>query len=301
MYMGAAQSLLDASAGTRYVAVFLEPNPAALQEQPELYPLIRAGYVLGLIERSHWASIGTIARNHRWLCATDASIKSSNLLAFSAALRGFLEAAADSHDVLQYLPNALFEGRDYFYRALHNPDGIKQEYGFQELEDRLIHFAFASKQPKNSTSPATHTPKSNAEYIRTIEKFGAQGATDLYSELCNLTHPAAPSLDCFLDSSRNLYTLNFEKDSNAIEDILGRNRNLIDQLVMNSFNSALICLAFLARLAPGWPAPHDDSLQNIPFAKRCLPQFDALRREVGPPTSIHSIQSMIEASANPGP
>ncbi|NLA66775.1 MAG: hypothetical protein GX856_00740 [Gammaproteobacteria bacterium] len=296
-YVQAIAPLLDAATGIQHIAVFLNPDPKVVHAEPSIWPALRAAYVLSLLERSHLACVVTLARNHRWLSGVLSSVDTNNLLAFAACLRGFLEAAADSHDVLQYLPRALIEGRDYFYAALHRPERVQAELSCGPLEDRLIHFAFARRQEKGADAPSTHAPKTTTEYIRQIQSFGVDGAVALYAELCELTHPAAPSVDCFLDATTCNYVLNFHKDQDCIKELLRRHNGALIRLLMYSFNPALAGLAFLARLAPGWPAPSDRSLRDIPLATRSMPLFDALPIRFGEATPVASFQQALSQLA----
>lgn len=300
-YVEATVPLLDGFSGIQYTAMFLNPNPDAVGLSPSIWPLMRASYVLGLLERSHLACVVTLARNHRWLRGAINSSDSKNLLAFAACLRGFLEAAADSHDVLQYVPMALIEGRDYLYKALHQPTLVQEEISFAALEDRLIHFAFAQKQSKGVVEPATPKPKATGEYIREIQHFGVQGAVELYAELCDLTHPAAPSVDCFLDATTCSYTLNFLRDQERIDSLLERHDEPLIKLLMYSFNMALTGLAFLARLAPGWPAPSNESLREVALATRNIPIFDELPSRFGRPVLASSLQQALAGLAGDAP
>ena len=300
-YVLATEPALAAVTGIQYTAVFLTPNLEAVRQEPALYPLMRAMYVLSLLERSHLTCVATLGRNHRWLKGMRASIDANNVLTFAASLRGFLEAAADSHDILQYLPVALIECRDYLYASLHRPDRVSAELGLKELEDRLIHFAFAKRQPKDGDAPSTHKPKATTDYIRELQRFGVDGAASLYAELCELTHPAAPSVDCFLDAFEHAYTVNFGKDKESIDDILRRHNDTLIRLLMYSFNPALACMAFLARLAPGWPAPSDSSLRGIPLAAKNLPLFNELPSRIGKPMQVEVLQRALAGLAQHAP
>lgn len=300
-YLQGVAPLLAAATGIQHTAVFLRPNPEAVRVEPAIWPLMRAVCALDVLERSHLVCVVTLARNHRWLSGVRCSVDGNNLLAFAACLRGFLEAAADSHDVLQYLPKALIEHRDYFYAALHRPERVEGELNYGPLEDRLIHFAFARRQEKGSDAPSTHAPKHTTEYIRQIQSFGVKGAVALYAELCELTHPAAPSVDCFLDASTHNYVLNFGKDQDCIQDLLRRHNETLICLLMYSFNPALTGLAFLARLAPGWPAPSDRSLQEVALATKNLPLFDALPGRFGEATPLAWFQQTLSKLAQEAP
>ncbi|MEN5274473.1 hypothetical protein [Stenotrophomonas lactitubi] len=291
-YLQPIEETLELSSGIRYVAIFFNPDPDALKERPELFPIARAAYTLSIVERSHFAAIATLARTHRWLTGAIDQRENGNLLAFSAALRGLLEACADSYDALKFLPKALLDGRERLYRTLHSPESTKEILLMKDLEERLIHFGFARKQKKGSSAPKEHNAKPNTTYIREIEAFGVPKAIDLYAELCELTHPASPSVDCFVDQSPHSYTLNFVRDTAEIESIISRYSGTILNLAMFTLNPALICLHFISRLIPEWPSPAPEYFAQVPFAKNAA-QFDDLASSIGAPRSIDAFQQLL--------
>ena len=64
----------------------------------------------------------------------------------------------------------------------------------KELEDTLIHFTHARKLSKGEDAPSTHRARQPWEYIKRIEEMNNNGVKELYSELCELVHPAADSV-----------------------------------------------------------------------------------------------------------
>lgn len=289
LYLRPIQKILDASNGIKYVGIFFNPDPTVLESHPELFQTYRSAYALSLLERSHCACIATLARSQRWLIGTIDQRDRGNLLPFAACLRGLLEASADSHDILQYLPKALVDGREFFYRSLHAPESVKVNYSMGQLEDRLIHFGFARRNSRQSSVPPSHFAKPNADYIKQIESFGVPDATKLYAELCELTHPASPSVDCFINAGSHSYQLDFNKDEDAISAIIDKYSDTIIKLTMFTLNPALICLGFITRIVPQWPGPDYETVQNISFAKN-FSLFDELATSIGRAAPIDILQ-----------
>lgn len=269
--------LMRESTGITYEALFLEPNLAALSSVngAEVMKNIRKAYLLGILERSHLACVTSIARSSRWIDALADSKKRNNALEFSAALRGFLEAASDAHDVMAFLPGSLHKLFRYAYLVfIDSPDVDNMMVAPKELEDRLIHYAYARRHPRGAAIMENHLNKTNADYIRNIEQFGVPGAKDLYGELCELTHPAAASVFCFLDEQSNSLRFNPNKDESIIGSIASRYSDTIVQLAQYSINPALVSLSFLNRLFPEWPGRLDAELAGIGNTSAQLDELD---------------------------
>lgn len=102
------------------------------------------------------------------------------------------------------------------------------------MENKLIHFQFAKKGKKNvySKIKIAHT---NTDYIKSfdLEKIGIE---ELYSELCEVTHPAANSVNCFseekLVSEYYSYSItSTETDNNIIIDLVDKYNTQIKLLL----------------------------------------------------------------------
>lgn len=277
------------SCGIKYTAMFLEPNPAAFtsDDSLELYQQMHSVYVRGILERSHLACITSLARTSRWLSSTVSSFDDGNALAFSSSLRGLLESSSDSFHLLHNLFPSLESASKYMYVALKHPGDIHNGFlNFESLENLLIHYAYAKHWKRSEEPLPHHRNKPNAEYIRCLEDFGVPGLSDLYAELCQLTHPASPSVFCFVDETDEDLTFNPNRDLFVIEDILNRYQNSIISLVQYPLNSALMTLSLLHRLEPGWPAMSDKGMSTIGNMAKILNDFDAFSNEYRPGTGI---------------
>ena len=190
--------------------------------------------------------------------------EAENVLGYSASVRGFLEGAADAFDVMSALPNSIAKAAPYWFIALHDPATLgNHAAAFGSLEDKLIHYAYAGNVPRGTVPLPQHTKKSNAEYIRTIEAFGVPGAKELYAECCELTHPASPSVMCFLDQAATEIIFNPDRDAMLIEEFHERHGEKILLLAQCSLNPAFVSLALLSRLNPDYPAPSDYVISGI--------------------------------------
>jgi hypothetical protein len=264
--------LTSASDGTEYRAFYMEPGPNMTKEHVRHYFRV---YTLGLLERSHLACITLLARSHRWIKASRSAEKHSNALGFAASLRGLLESAADGFDVMQYLPSTLEEAFDQLYVILHSDAG----YEFTPLimtafEERLIHYAFATRQSRGSAPLPNHTAKTNAEYIGELEKFGVPLAKALYADLCALTHPSAESVTCFVEETESSMTFVAEKDRQVIANLMSKYEDCIDSLIDLSLTPALIGLAYLRRLNFEWTAPSDSIISGFGNTGEILRKMD---------------------------
>jgi hypothetical protein len=265
--------LIDESDGTMYRAFYLQPNPEVKLSVDQVRQFQRI-YLIGILERSHLACMTFLARSHRWLKACRGAIETSNILSFSASLRGFLESAADGFDAIGYLPGTLKDSFEHVYSFLYELDERNTAIIMKELEDRLIHYAFATRQPKIGPSMPNHKAKSQADYIRDFEKVGAWEAGNLYRDLCALTHPSSESVSCFLIEGEHLMSFTAQHDDTSIETILYK----YEECIMNSFqyslNSALIALAYLKRLNSDWIGPEDVEVNTIGNTGSKLKQVD---------------------------
>jgi hypothetical protein len=261
-----------------YRAFYLQPNPE-VKLNVEQNKKFQQVYIIGILERSHLTCMTFLARSHRWLKACGAALESSNILGFAASLRGFLESAADGFDVIGYLPETLKDSFEHIYALLHEAD---QTDGpaiiMKELEDRLIHYAFATRPPKTGPSIPNHAAKSQADYIREFEKFGASGAGKLYADLCALTHPSSASVNCFLIEGDHLVSFTAQHDDTSIEVVLRRYEECIPNIFQYSVNPALVALAYLSRLNADWIAPRNAEVNALGRAESQLKQVDAFIR-----------------------
>lgn len=212
--------------------------------------------VYDILERSHLACLCSAARSMRWLESVAASIQQNNYLSFSASLRGLLESAADSYDLFNHLPSTIVNYGPYFNYIITHEDlsDLNPKIDLSALESLLIHFSFAEKQPKNKAIDSNLHAKTNTEYINNFQKnIQASGALGLYSTLCQITHPATPSLSCFYKELEATIEIDFKREGILIEEIMQQNESTIDNLLIFSINPIIITLNALRNIYPSFP------------------------------------------------
>lgn len=278
VYSEQIERLKHESSGMTYVAHFLTPDLEAVglkgekmsDAQAEEYHRV---YLLGVLERCHLTSVTSLARTNGWLRSSLSELENGNLLGFSASLRGLLEAAADTHDAASVMVDQLYNFFPFIYLRLQR-NNTASGVVLKLLEDRLIHYSYARRQVRSSEALPEHNHKYNTEYIAAIEKSGAAGAKDLYSVLCELTHPAAPSVSCFLKETEREITLDFSQEKRIISEIVSDYEETIKSLVSTTVNSALVSLVVLRKLGYAVPAPNPNLFSGMTGIVKIFSRID---------------------------
>lgn len=213
---------------------------------------IRAGntiYVQELLFRAHIAAITTLYRNEKWILGINSALQSPNYFAFCACLRGLVECAADSHSCLIYVPGTLADNYRNFFSALKGriTAGV---VCCRYLEDILIHYSHGKKQAKGASVPPSHIARQSQEYLQSLEDAGSTTVRNLYTELCEVTHPAERTVAAFVwretvDSEN--YVIRKGLDSEFIADLVNRYASAFPNVFQMSFNAALLTLYALNR------------------------------------------------------
>jgi hypothetical protein len=186
--------LIERTAKTRYVFQDIEVFAKLLLENPGEGTRV---YWRETLFRAHLAAAVSLRRNKTWLAAAASATHNENPLALAVCLRGFIEAAADTNDALSQVPLTIATTSSNIFRALSGKSDIFVVN--EELEDKLIHFAYARKVRGKVNIDDKYRAKTAAEYIAEFKWFNAPAVVDLYSQLCEYAHAAAPSVDMFLD------------------------------------------------------------------------------------------------------
>lgn len=209
-----------------------------------------------LLFRAYWAAALNIMRHQRWQAACVAAFTPCpNLLSFTAALRGLVEASADAFYSLRPVPVTLAENQDLIEPALQ---GTLQDVGIiQELEDRLIHFVYGRKLAKTekATTPNSHVALEPKEYRNAmgLPEMERIGFAQLYDELCGFCHPTGFSL-AFLwhqDVRENATTVHITsgRDDERILAFCRKFENTIQLALSLSVTASALCLKMLNRFS----------------------------------------------------
>lgn len=165
-----------------------------------------------MLYRAHLAAAVSLRRNKAWLDGATAALHDRNPLSLAANLRGFIEAAADTNDALAEIPLTLATISASIFAALSGR--LDVDVVSPELEDKLIHFAYAKKFRAKDSIPDKYRAKTAAEYVAEFKWFNTPEVVDLYSSLCEYVHPAASSVHMFLDESdeRDVTTISHKRE-----------------------------------------------------------------------------------------
>jgi hypothetical protein len=199
-----------------------------------------------ILQRVHFASVISLIRSHKWLEGVVLGVDTKNLLLFSSSFRGFLEATVDSHYSLGSLPTAMALNFKTINSALKGQ--LNQLCIQGELENKLIHFQFAKKGSKRN-EPEVEIAFNNADYIKWFDLENI-GVKDLYSDLCEIAHPAAASVKCFtkeeIVSEKYSYAMtSTETDNIVISELIDKYSNQIEVLLKMGLSLYCICLKIL--------------------------------------------------------
>lgn len=96
-----------------------------------------------ILGRAHFAAASSLIRSHRWCAGIIASYENKLFLPYCACFRALIESVADTYDALNSIAASLAENKKAINELLlKNSDKIIVS---KELEDKLIHFAYARK------------------------------------------------------------------------------------------------------------------------------------------------------------
>lgn len=210
-----------------------------------------------MMQRVHICAATSIKRVKKWYDATQTAYVSKNYYAFCAALRGLIEACGDTFYTVSKIAEPLCTQFATIEVALngHASSVLLSE----PIEDELIHYMFAQKlsSAERATSPASHSAKQVRTYMDAIDD---SAVTDLYAELCQVSHPSKVSLVPFLLSTENCSLMLHEAH---VDDVL--NDQLLDRhkpAILSASNLAVLPAICLLKLINEFNAPLLEALRT---------------------------------------
>lgn len=205
-----------------------------------------------ILFRIHYSSILSLIRNSKWVESIILNYKSNNFIGFCSSLRGLLESSADCYDSFILIPIRLAP----YLKDVDNILNLKYSEGFltsQELEDTLIHFTHGRRLEKNSQSPNSHKARTMKYYISKIDEEENGPLYELYSLLCQITHPAAHSLFSYIEMNQNdsyeVLKIDKNTDSKNIKSMVKTNSQKMSDIFVAAFYTALLNLKLLNYLS----------------------------------------------------
>jgi hypothetical protein len=247
----------------------------------------RCQYCVELLGRVYLAASASIVRQYSWLEGTVDAYRKSNYLAFSACLRGLIEATADSVYSLEAVPFTIAENANYIYAALMRDRSQRGVCMCKELEDRLIHFQYAKQGKKGNGLPENHVALQPWQYQKYLERYNSS-IRQLYCELCERTHPSLPSISWTYRHEPGIpHVFVITGTSGAANAILqlidGRTEQLME-LLMAGFNFSLLCLKTLRCFGSALPQLSLEVMDSVDLSD--LPGWEKIQyqfsKEVGP-------------------
>lgn len=204
-------------------------------------------YWVELLGRAHFAAAASLVRSYRWTQGMVAAEQAGLFLPYCANLRALIESAADSFDSLKVIAQTISSNVFVVESSLS-----KQLEAFaicREMEDVLIHFSHGRKLERGELAPESHKAKAPHEYIRPLEAMGIPGAYELYSSLCQFTHPASWSVSYLMEQkSDDLFVMTPNADRRLIDQLCVECRETMPKLLMAAFNPSILVLRVLLEL-----------------------------------------------------
>ena len=206
-------------------------------------------YWTELLARAHMTAVTGIMRSRHWYSAIVAAEDSQNILAFAAAFRGLIESSGDTYSSLRGIPLTLTRDRCLIVAALSG--GADDGPINKDLEDRLIHYSHARyiRRSDQETIPQSHVARSTQAYLESLKRSQVPDIEECYRLLCDLVHPAAPSVWMWLrpeQRHRGEYVhLSPGKDSVIIADVAEHCRDTLLGVLKLAFEPAALMLMVL--------------------------------------------------------
>jgi hypothetical protein len=220
----------------------------------------RRVYWLELLRRAHLASVASIVRATAWIDCATREYDAQNLYGWAAACRSLIEAGGDTLHSLRRVPIALAANHRLILADLA---GKGNEILIStELEDDLIHFTHGRKIEKGSTAPDSHKAKQSWQYVKLIEDMSISGVAALYSELCEIVHPAAASVLTLIEEDVNGWRISRSAQVQRMSLMANDARLTLSNVLMACYNAPLLILRVLHKFKIFQPI---DSLRKYNF------------------------------------
>lgn len=243
-----------------YLNIFVNGlNDGNVQESQKIY-------WQEILRRVHFASVISLIRSKKWLDGIIFGMETKNLLVFCSSLRGFLEATVDSYYSLEALPTSMALNFKKINLAVKGE--LNSLFFCGEIENKLIHFQFA-KKGKRGKDAEVNIALSNVEYIKKFD-LENKGTKELYSDLCEVTHPASDSVNCFtnekvVSENYSYIVTGIDTDGTKILELINKYSTQIEELLKIGIGLYCICLKILTLF--DYEEVHSDYIDKTIFSK----------------------------------
>jgi hypothetical protein len=200
-------------------------------------------YWIETLQRAHMASVAAIARTSRWVDVAVREYDARNIFGWSSAARSIIEAAGDAGEGLAPVPQTLADNK---VKILNSLSGSGTElHTSAELEDLLIHFSHARRISKGEIAPDSHRAKTSAAYVDFVTRMNVGDVRSLYSNLCEIVHPASASISLFFSGAEEGMVVDFKSEETLLKKNAEAARDALGGCLMAAFNPALLTLRVL--------------------------------------------------------
>lgn len=177
----------------------------------------------------HLAAGTSLLRGRRWTDGMSQALAQGNLLSFSTAFRGMIEASADTFVALRYVPRLLAEHHSLIRSALLMELPAGTVVRSTQLEKLLEHYTFAKYERKPSAEDRTRVAKKTWDYMKELQEDELDAIRECYRELSDIAHPASASVFAFLEQRDEgaTYTLREDSDIELIQQLSSRHQRVL--------------------------------------------------------------------------
>lgn len=193
-----------------------------------------------------------------------------NFLGFCACLRGLTESAADAAHSLLAVPRTLAAHYSLISQSLAGVSKVAT--GSEELENALIHFQFARRGKAGENVSGSHKARHAAAYIAAIDS-DRRPVRPMYAELCEVVHPASPSLNWLTRNHGQYWLASIGTDASSIRDLCSRHAAAIEWVQQQNVNISILMLQVLNEFACS--DLHTQTVRDI--SMRGMPAWQKLR------------------------
>lgn len=151
-----------------------------------------------MLQRYHFSCATTLLRLKKWFKVLQLSYDAENYYGFCTALRGIIESCSDSFYLFGKITYAFVDNFSHIKQAVNGQS--KVPLLSEEAENELIHYMYARKLTKEEKKsiPSSHGAKFVSDYLEVMK---SEKLNELYSELCQVSHPSMLSLLPFVYST----------------------------------------------------------------------------------------------------
>ncbi|MBG9994450.1 hypothetical protein I6F50_05195 [Pseudoalteromonas sp. NZS127_1] len=204
-------------------------------------------YIKEILYRANFSSLSALVRNYEWLMGMKSAYESQLYLPFASSFRCLIESVADSYHSIGNLAPTISKSIKHIDNALRAKSA--ELVLCEELENQLIHFTHARRLKSEENAPQTHKAKTASYYVRKTDEEAGSQFYDCYSELCQLSHPAAQGvLTMMLPVDEENFIFEWKLGREKISNLVDKYEGIMQQLFTLAFNPSIISLKVINKL-----------------------------------------------------